>query len=1000
MRGARANNLKGVDVDIPKDKLTVITGVSGSGKSSLAFDTIYAEGQRRYVESLSSYARQFLGLMEKPDVDLIEGLAPAISIDQKSAGHNPRSTVGTVTEIYDYMRLLFARIGHPRSPETGSLLEQQTVQQIVDDVLTYPDKFSTQQAKVQILSPLIKGRKGTYEELFQRLLAQGYVRVRVNGETFNLEEDIKLDRYKKHSIELIVDRLAVTKEKSTDKEFIKRLTDSIELALNLGDGEILVNYLKADDPEDIFYSEKLVDPATGRSFPEIEPHSFSFNSPHGACEKCSGLGIIKEIDPRMVYNPRLTISEGAIFPWSRMADNPESWNMRLLLGVSEAEGFSIKVPMKDLSEEHLNLVLHGGGKKVYEFDYVPQYSNKRRTYEHQYEGVIPSLMRRYKETDSDNIRNEIEEYMQESECPVCHGARLRLESLSVTIGGRNIVDATDMPISLLQNWIEGLAAQKSAETKAEVEESVLYSLFNFAVIDPNEDMPSDQELEIGKQVFKEIIQRLSFLNSVGLSYLTLSRKANTLSGGESQRIRLASQIGTGLTGVLYVLDEPSIGLHQRDNDRLIQTLKDLKELGNTVLVVEHDEDTVMEADYVIDVGPRAGEHGGEIVAVGTPEDVINNEESLTGAYLSGRETITMERITKELAEIGIDEREPDPKKQISIRGITHHNLQEIDIDIPLGKMVLVTGVSGSGKSSLVNDVLSKALARKINGSRAIPGAHKELRGIEHLDKLVNIDQSPIGRTPRSNPATYTGVFTDIRKIFAETQEAKARGYKPGRFSFNVKGGRCENCQGDGLIKIEMQFLPDVYVTCDVCHGQRYNRETLQIDYKGKNIAEVLNMTVEEATDFFQNITTIYNKLVTLNDVGLGYIRLGQSSTTLSGGEAQRVKLASELSKRQTGQTIYILDEPTTGLHFDDVRKLLVVLHGLVWKGNTVVIIEHNLDVIKTADWIIDLGPEGGNGGGQIIAIGTPEDVAVAKGSYTGEWIKKVFERDKQRTHHK
>ncbi len=997
VRGARANNLKSVDVDIPKDKLTVITGVSGSGKSSLAFDTIYAEGQRRYVESLSAYARQFLGLMEKPDVDLIEGLAPAISIDQKSAGHNPRSTVGTVTEIYDYMRLLFARIGHARSPETGRLLEQQTVQQIVDDILRYPEKFGGEQAKVQVLAPLIKGRKGTYEELFQRLLAQGYVRVRVNGDTFSLEEDIKLDRYKKHSIELIVDRLAVTKDKKEDKDFIKRLTDSVELALNLGDGEILVNLIKADDSEDIFYSEKLVDPATGQSFPEIEPHSFSFNSPHGACEKCSGLGIIKEIDPRMVYNPRLTIAEGAIFPWSRMADNPESWNMRLLLGVAEVEGFSVKTPMKNLTEEQLNIVLYGGGKKTYEFEYIPQYSNKKRTYEHKYEGVIPSLMRRYKETDSDNVRNEIEEYMQERECPVCHGARLRLESLSVTIGGRNIVDATDMPISQLQSWIEGLANQKSAETVEQVKNSVLYQLFTFPPIDPDNDLPTNQELEIGKQIFKEITQRLRFLNSVGLKYLTLSRKANTLSGGESQRIRLASQIGTGLTGVLYVLDEPSIGLHQRDNDRLIQTLKDLKELGNTVLVVEHDEDTVMEADYVVDVGPRAGEHGGEIVATGTPKEILDSDNSLTGAYLSGREVITLERIYAELKEIGIEERAPDPKKQLSIRNITHHNLKGVDVDIPLGKMVLVTGVSGSGKSSLVNDVLSKALSRKLNGSRAIPGDHQELRGIEHLDKLVNIDQSPIGRTPRSNPATYTGVFTDIRNIFAETPEAKARGYKPGRFSFNVKGGRCENCQGDGVIKIEMQFLPDVYVTCDVCHGQRYNRETLQIDYKGKSIADVLNMTVEEATEFFQNIPTISNKLVTLNDVGLGYIRLGQSSTTLSGGEAQRVKLASELSKRQTGQTIYILDEPTTGLHFDDVRKLLVVLHGLVWKGNTVVIIEHNLDVIKTADWIIDLGPEGGSGGGQIIAIGTPEDVSNSKDSYTGEWIKKVFARDKERT---
>jgi excinuclease ABC subunit A len=997
VRGARANNLKNIDVDIPKDKLTVITGLSGSGKSSLAFDTIYAEGQRRYVESLSSYARQFLGLMEKPDVDLIEGLAPAISIDQKTAGHNPRSTVGTVTEIYDYLRLLYARIGHPRSPETGARLQKQSIDQIVDDVLSYPEKYSQAEAKIQVLAPLVKSRKGTYEELFTRLMAQGFVRVRVNDQVFSLEEEIKLDRYKQHNIELIVDRLVITPDKKNDPDFVKRLTDSIEQAINLGEGEIYIN--RIDEAQDIFYSENLVDPATGKSFPEIEPHSFSFNSPHGACEKCSGLGSIKEIDPSAIYNPRLTLAEGAIYPWSRMADNPDSWRMSMLEAVAEVEGFSMKTPLRELSPDQLQLILYGNNKK-YKMKYTAQHSGMEKEYDSVFEGVIPQLMRRYHETDSDYVRQEIEQYMNELECPVCKGARLRKESLAVTMAGKNILDATSMPIDQLFDWMQALTEKRVVET---TQPSTLYSIFGFNPVDVSEDLPTDQELEIGRQVFKEILMRLRFLTSVGLNYLSLSRKANTLSGGESQRIRLASQIGTGLTGVLYVLDEPSIGLHQRDNDRLISTLKELRDLGNTVLVVEHDEDTILVADYVIDIGPGAGEHGGQVIFAGTPEELIEktngNEQSLTSAYLSGEKMISRKAIAAELASLNIKPNGKQSAKNELLRfaGITHNNLKNVEIEIPLGKFVSVTGVSGSGKSSLVNDVVYRALARLINGSKEPAGAYTTLRGQESLDKLVNIDQSPIGRTPRSNPATYTGVFTDIRNLFAATQESKTRGYLPGRFSFNVKGGRCENCQGDGLIKIEMQFLPDVYVTCDICHGKRYNRETLQIDYKGKNIAEVLEMTVEEASGFFENIPSIAPKLQTLRDVGLGYIRVGQSSTTLSGGEAQRVKLATELAKRQTGNTLYILDEPTTGLHFDDVRKLLVVLHGLVSKGNTVLVIEHNLDVIKTSDWIIDLGPEGGDGGGQIIAIGTPEEVAEIPESYTGQWIAKVFERDLARS---
>lgn len=989
IKGARANNLKNVDLELPKNKLIVFTGLSGSGKSSLAFDTIYAEGQRRYVESLSSYARQFLGLMEKPDVDFIGGLAPAISIDQKTASHNPRSTVGTVTEIYDYLRLFYARVGHPRSPVTGERLTKQTVQQIVDSVLNFSQKYNQEDLKIQVLAPLVKGRKGTYEELFERLTAQGFVRVRVDGQIFSLEEDISLDKQKKHNIEVIIDRLVVSSDKKEDEEFVKRLTDSVELALNLAERELLINLI--DKNEDIFFSEKLVDPATGQSFPEIEPHSFSFNSPHGACPRCDGLGIIKEIDPSNVYNPRLTIAEGAIFPWSRSSDNPDSWMMSMLAGVAETEGFSLKTEMRELTEEQLKIVLYGGGDKVYDFEYQPQNSNKPKTYSHKYEGVIPSLQRRYLETESEYIRKELEEYMNESTCPECSGLRLKKESLSVTVGGYNIVDITDMSISSALKWID---AVEENEVFNPVESNLKTVLGFFAVAAEN-DLLSGQEKEIAKQVIKEIKIRLNFLNSVGLNYLTLSRRASTLSGGESQRIRLASQIGTGLTGVLYVLDEPSIGLHQRDNDKLIATLRNLRDIGNTVIVVEHDEDTIRTADYVVDIGPGAGEHGGQIVGAGSLEDILANEDSITAQYLSRRKIISKESITQDLAEIGIENIRESGKGSLELRGVTHHNLKNVDVEIPLGKLVTVTGVSGSGKSSLINDVLSKALARQINGNSEVPGAYKELRGIEKLDKVVNIDQSPIGRTPRSNPATYTGVFGPIRDIFAATLESKSRGYQPGRFSFNVRGGRCENCEGDGVIKIEMQFLPDVYVTCEVCNGQRYNRETLQVDFKGKNIAQVLNMTVEEGLAFFEHNRQIADKLKTLNDVGLGYIRLGQSATTLSGGEAQRVKLASELSKRQTGKTLYILDEPTTGLHFEDVRKLLVVLHGLVAKGNSVLIIEHNLDVIKTADYIIDLGPEGGVGGGQIMAIGSVEDIVATKESHTGYWLNKVLEQDKK-----
>lgn len=971
IRGARVHNLKNVSLTLPKNKLIVFTGLSGSGKSSLAFDTIYAEGQRRYVESLSSYARQFLGMMDKADVDSIEGLSPAISIDQKGSGHNPRSTVGTITEIYDYLRLLFARAGHPHSPKSGNRLISQTVQQIVDRILNFPTEFSSENLKILILAPIVKARKGTYEELFQRLLNQGYLRVRVDGEIFNLEEDIKLDRYKIHNIELVVDRLVVKTDSKSDNEFMKRLTDSVELALNMGNREIYVNLV--DQKNDIFFSEKLVDPDTGESFPEVEPHTFSFNSPFGACPGCNGLGTIFEIDPGLVYNPRLTIAEGGLFPWSRMSDNMNSWNMKVLQSVAEDEGFSLRTELGKLDEQSLNKVLYGTKEKKHTVHYYSKSRQTNHTLQAKFEGLIPSLQRRYSQTDSDYIRKEIEQYMLETPCSQCEGKRLNNTALSVTILSSNIHQVTSLPLKDFLNWINKL--KKSSESD-------------------NEDALTKQEKLIANQVIKEIETRANFLISVGLDYLTLNRSSKTLSGGESQRIRLASQIGTGLSGVLYVLDEPSIGLHQRDNEKLISTLQNLKKLGNTIIVVEHDEDTMLAADHLVDIGPGAGEHGGEIIYTGEPSGILKDENSLTGKYLSHKLTIDKKEIiqsAKQLINVKIENIDKSNiDKAISLEGASHNNLKNVSVNIPLGKFVAITGVSGSGKSSLINETLVKAIRQDLYKSKDQPGPYSSIEGIENIDKIIDIDQSPIGRTPRSNPATYTGVFTHIRELFSKTKESKVRGYTPGRFSFNVRGGRCETCKGDGLIKIEMQFLADVYVECEQCHGKRYNRETLQIDFKGKNISEVLDMSVEEALEFFTNIPAIKNKLITLQKVGLDYIRLGQSATTLSGGEAQRIKLATELSKRSTGKTFYTLDEPTTGLHFEDLKKLLIVLHSLVLKGNTVLVVEHNLDLIKTADWIIDLGPEGGNGGGEIIAEGTPLEVSKFDKSYTGHWLAKIL----------
>ncbi|MBW3538112.1 excinuclease ABC subunit UvrA [Candidatus Parcubacteria bacterium] len=931
VRGAREHNLKNIDVEIPRDKLVVITGLSGSGKSSLAFDTIYAEGQRRYVESLSAYARQFLGLMEKPDVDQIDGLSPAISIDQKSSSRNPRSTVGTVTEIYDYLRLLYARVGVPHCPICGSQVTRQTAGQIVDQIMAYPAN-----TRIMILSPVIDDKKGEYRHLAAQFKKAGYSRVRVDGTIYDVDEFPVLDKQKKHTVEAVVDRLVV------DGDIQQRLTESVEQALSLGEG--MVRVLNADADTEQVFSEHFACPVhRDVSLPDIAPRNFSFNSPHGACPRCTGLGTRLEVDPELVIpNRRLTIAEGAIRPWSRTTQRL-SWYTKLLTGVAKKHGFSLDVPVEKMRPPDLKIVLYGTGDEV-----IGVRGPGGRTYHSTFEGVIPNLERRYRESDSDFVKREIEKYMAEHLCPVCQGKRLKPEVLAVTVNGRSIVDVTTLGI--------GEAVEFFGRLKLD-----------------------ERGTHIARQIFKEIKARLRFLRDVGLEYLTLDRSANTLAGGEAQRIRLATQIGSSLMGVLYILDEPSIGLHQRDNDRLIATLLRLRDLGNTVIVVEHDEETIRAADHVIDVGPLAGVHGGKIVAAGAPDEIAANGDSLTGDYLSGRRSIAYS-----------GKRRSGNGRSITIKNAREHNLQGIDADIPLGKLVTVTGVSGSGKSSLINDILAKKLSAVYHRAGDLPGKHDDVVGLKNLDKVISVDQSPIGRTPRSNPATYTGVFAAIRELFASTPEAKIRGYRAGRFSFNVKGGRCEVCRGDGIIKIEMHFLPDVYVTCEECKGQRYNREALEIHYKGKNIAQVLEMTVEEAVKFFENIPAIRRKFETLDGVGLGYIHLGQAATTFSGGEAQRIKLATELSRRSTGKTLYILDEPTTGLHFEDVKRLLGVLNALVDMGNSVLIIEHNLDVIKSSDWLIDLGPEGGSGGGQLIAEGTPEQVARVEGSHTGRYLQKAL----------
>jgi excinuclease ABC subunit A len=944
IRGARQHNLKNIDLELPRDRLIVITGLSGSGKSSLAFDTIYAEGQRRYVESLSAYARQFLGQMDKPDVDHIDGLSPAISIDQRSSSRNPRSTVGTVTEIYDYMRLLWARVGVPHCPKCGRPISRQTVQQIVDTVLALPEG-----TRFMVLAPLIKDRKGEHRKVFEDIRRAGFVRARVNGEVRDVSEEIVLDRYKMHTIEAVIDRLVVRHgEHGLDPS---RLADSLETALKMGGGVALI---APENGEDMLFSEHLACAQCGISLAEIEPRTFSFNSPHGACPACSGLGVRLVLDPDLIIPSKdLTLAEGAIQPWSR-ASTSETFYGQLLKSVADHYGFSLDVPVSELSPEHLRILLYGSGDQVLTLTYT-NHRGRQASYQTTFEGVIPNLERRYKETSSDYIREEIERYMTPRTCEACGGARLRPESLAVTVAGRNIVQVAALPVLEAREFFRTLPAQLSERDRA-----------------------------VAHQILKELNARLGFLVDVGLEYLTLDRAAATLSGGEAQRIRLATQIGSQLMGVLYILDEPSIGLHQRDNQRLIETLKRLRDLGNTVLVVEHDEETIREADYVVDLGPGAGESGGHVVAAGPLAAIESAPDSITGQFLRGERRIPVPTM-----------RRNGNHGALVVRGAREHNLKDIDVRIPLGKLVCVTGVSGSGKSSLVMEIIYKRLAQELHHSKVQPGAHREILGIEHLDKVIDIDQSPIGRTPRSNPATYTGLFGPIRDLFASVPEARLRGYKPGRFSFNVKGGRCEACQGDGIIKIEMQFLPDVYVPCEVCHGKRYNREALEILYHGKNIAEVLDMTVQEAMEFFGNIPALRSKLETLYDVGLGYIRLGQPATTLSGGEAQRIKLSRELSRRATGRTLYILDEPTVGLHMADVERLLQVLGRLVDAGNTVVIIEHNLDVIKTADWVIDLGPEGGDAGGRIVAEGTPEQVATVPESYTGQYLKKALLQTQQ-----
>ncbi|MFZ5659453.1 MAG: excinuclease ABC subunit UvrA [Pseudomonadota bacterium] len=934
IRGARTHNLKNVHLDLPRDRLIVITGLSGSGKSSLAFDTLYAEGQRRYVESLSAYARQFLALMGKPDVDSIEGLSPAISIEQKSTSHNPRSTVGTITEIYDYLRLLYARIGEPHC--CGRPIQAQTVSQMVDQVLALPAE-----RRVLILAPVVQDRKGEHEQVIKQLRSQGFVRARIDGQVVDLEQVPPLDKKRSHRVEVIVDRLKIRPDAAS------RLAESFETALQLAEGQAIVSVL-ADGggaEQELLFSEKYACPSCGLSFPPLEPRMFSFNNPAGACPRCDGLGQLTFFDPDLVVpNPDLTLGEGAIRPWERRFS--ESYH-QMLESLAAHYRFDLGTPWRKLPESARQVILYGSGKEQIAFRYG---HHVRR---HAFEGVIPNLERRYRETESSFLREELARFMNNRPCPECHGSRLRREARQVLVGGQAIHETTHLAISDAGRFFEHLELH-------------------------------GQRAVIAERILKEVRERLQFLVNVGLDYLSLDRAADTLSGGEAQRIRLASQIGAGLVGVMYVLDEPSIGLHQRDNDRLLATLKRLRDLGNTVIVVEHDEEAIRAADYIVDMGPGAGVHGGAVVAEGTPEEIRASADSLTGKYLSGQLEIAVPH----------QRTAPDPARRIRIRGATGHNLQSVDVDIPVGLLTCVTGVSGSGKSTLINDTLFLAAARRLSGVKAMPSPFGEIEGLEHFDKVIDIDQSPIGRTPRSNPATYTGLFTPIRELFAGTAEARARGYGPGRFSFNVKGGRCEACQGDGVIKVEMHFLPDIYVPCDVCEGRRYNRETLEILYKGKNIHEVLSMTVEDARQFFDPVPAVAKRLQTLIDVGLGYIELGQSATTLSGGEAQRVKLSRELSRRDTGRTLYILDEPTTGLHFHDIALLLRVLHSLKQAGNTLVIIEHNLDVIKTADWIIDLGPEGGNRGGQIIAVGTPEAIAAHPESHTGRYLKPLLDKDR------
>jgi len=962
VRGAREHNLKGVDIDLPRDRLVVITGLSGSGKSSLAFDTIYAEGQRRYVESLSAYARQFLELMQKPDVDHIEGLSPAISIEQKTTSRNPRSTVATVTEIYDYMRLLWARVGVPYSPATGLPIAAQTVSQMVDRVMTLPEG-----TRLYLLAPVVRGRKGEYRKELAEWRKQGFQRVRIDGEFHDIEDAPALDKKYKHDIEVVVDRLVV-------REGIEsRLADSFETALKLADGLAYVDLAEGIVPgaetaetgagtlkgaavpaNRIVFSEKFACPVSGFTIAEIEPRLFSFNAPQGACPACDGLGEKLYFDPQLVVpNENLSIKDGAVVPWAK-SNPPSPYYMQVLGSLARAYGFDLKTPWKALKEEERHAILHGtGGKAI-----ALRFEDGRKSYEvmKPFDGVLANLERRMLQTESAWMREELSRFQSAAPCEVCHGARLKPEALAVKVAGETIADAARRPVGEAYRWALGVAEKLT-----------------------------DQQRAIAERILKEIIERLGFLNNVGLDYLNLDRTSGTLSGGESQRIRLASQIGSGLSGVLYVLDEPSIGLHQRDNDRLLETLKRLRDLGNTVLVVEHDEDAIRTADYIVDMGPGAGVHGGSVVAEGTLDQILANPASITGDYLAGRRDVAVP-----------ERRRKGNGKFLKVKGARANNLRDVSMKVPLGTFTCITGVSGSGKSTLTIDTLYAAAARTLNGARVIAGAHDAIEGLEHLDKVIDIDQSPIGRTPRSNPATYTGAFTNIRDWFAGLPEAQARGYKPGRFSFNVKGGRCEACQGDGVLKIEMHFLPDVYVTCDVCHGKRYNRETLEVQFKGKSIADVLDMTVEDAVEFFKAVPPIRDKMAMLAEVGLGYVKVGQQATTLSGGEAQRVKLAKELSRRATGNTLYILDEPTTGLHFEDVRKLLEVLHALVEQGNTVVVIEHNLDVIKTADWIVDLGPDGGVKGGEIVASGTPEQVAKNERSFTGAYLKPLLERGRQR----